>query len=73
MTTVDPNFAESTDREARRAQLFTRINTADKWFQVLGLAWLTPMLKAAAGDTRVRSWAKSGACWPCHCWRSPPS
>ncbi|KAA0917749.1 ABC transporter permease [Aquicoccus porphyridii] len=50
MTTVDPNFAESTDREARRAQLFTRINTADKWFQVLGLAWLTPMLKAAAGD-----------------------
>lgn len=50
MTTVDPNFSEAADREARRALLFTRINTADKWFQVLGLSWLTPILKAAAGD-----------------------
>ncbi|THH39138.1 ABC transporter permease [Aliishimia ponticola] len=50
MTTVDPNFAQSAEREARRARLFTRINAADKWFQVLGLAWLTPLLKAAAGD-----------------------
>jgi len=50
MTTVDPNFTETADREARRARLFTRINSADKWFQVLGLAWITPMLKAAAGD-----------------------
>ncbi|MDD9726792.1 ABC transporter permease [Roseovarius sp. SK2] len=50
MTTVDPNFTESADREARRARLFTRINTADKWFQVLGLSWATPILKAAAGD-----------------------
>jgi nitrate/nitrite transport system permease protein len=50
MTTVDPNFTETANREARRARLFTRINSADKWFQVLGLAWITPMLKAAAGD-----------------------
>ncbi|MCR9125020.1 MAG: ABC transporter permease [Rhodobacteraceae bacterium] len=50
MTTVDPNFTESADRDARRARLFTRINAADKWFQVLGLAWITPMLRAAAGD-----------------------
>jgi len=50
MTTVDPNFTETADRQARRARLFTRINAADKWFQVLGLTWLTPMLKAAAGD-----------------------
>ncbi|WP_103763835.1 ABC transporter permease [Roseovarius confluentis] len=50
MTTVDPNFTESADREARRARLFTRINTADKWFQVFGLSWATPILKAAAGD-----------------------
>ncbi|EAQ26453.1 ABC transporter permease [Roseovarius sp. 217] len=50
MTTVDPNFAETKDREARRARLFTRINAADKWFQVLGLSWLTPVLRAAAGD-----------------------
>ncbi|WP_223427052.1 ABC transporter permease [Tateyamaria pelophila] len=50
MTTVDPNFAETAEREARRARLFTRINAADKWFQVLGLAWVTPILRAAAGD-----------------------
>ncbi|GAA6163469.1 ABC transporter permease [Pelagimonas sp. KU-00592-HH] len=47
MTTVDPDFAE---REARRARLFTRINKADTWFQVLGLSFLTPVLKALAGD-----------------------
>ncbi|KEJ88694.1 ABC transporter permease [Sulfitobacter donghicola] len=47
MTAIDPETLES---EARRARLFTRINKADAWFQVLGLAWLTPILKAAAGD-----------------------
>lgn len=50
MTTVDPDFAASQAKEERRARLFTRINKADAWFQVLGLAWLTPVLKAAAGD-----------------------
>ncbi|MCD1627696.1 ABC transporter permease [Seohaeicola saemankumensis] len=50
MTTVDPNFSENADREARRARLFTRINAADKWFQVLGLSWVTPIIKAVAGD-----------------------
>ena len=50
MTTADPNFSESAEREARRARLFTRINKADAWFQVLGLAWITPILRAAAGD-----------------------
>ena len=50
MTTVDPNFSQTADRDARRARLFMRINAADKWFQVIGLAWVTPMLKAAAGD-----------------------
>ncbi|MGZ2259035.1 ABC transporter permease [Roseobacter sp. A03A-229] len=50
MTTVDPDFAAEEAREARRARLFTRINKADTWFQVLGLAWITPLLKAAAGD-----------------------
>ena len=47
MTVIDPDKLEA---EARRARLFTRINKADAWFQVLGLAWLTPVLKAAAGD-----------------------
>ncbi|MGP6088590.1 ABC transporter permease [Antarctobacter jejuensis] len=51
MTAIDPETlsAEAT-REARRARLFTRINAADKWFQVLGLSWITPALKAMAGD-----------------------
>ncbi|MEM1129858.1 MAG: ABC transporter permease [Pseudomonadota bacterium] len=51
MTAVDPNFASSeAAREARRARIFTRINKLDNWFRVLGLAWITPMLRAAAGD-----------------------
>ena len=50
MTTVDPNFDAVAAREARRERQFTRINAADKWFQVLGLAWITPILKAIAGD-----------------------
>ncbi len=51
MTAIDPDSLSPDEaREARRARLFTRINTADKWFQVLGLSWLTPVLKAAAGD-----------------------
>jgi len=48
MTTIDPNF--DADREARRERTFTRINKADTWFKVLGLAWITPMLRIAAGD-----------------------
>ncbi|MGH1415201.1 MAG: ABC transporter permease [Pelagimonas sp.] len=51
MTAIDPDsLNQDAEAEARRARLFTRINAADKWFQVLGLAWLTPILKAAAGD-----------------------
>ncbi|QOL81929.1 ABC transporter permease [Pseudooceanicola spongiae] len=50
MTTVDPDFARAQAKAARRASLFTRINTADKWLNVLGLAWITPILKALAGD-----------------------
>ncbi|WP_172300414.1 ABC transporter permease [Pseudoruegeria sp. HB172150] len=51
MTAIDPTgLNAAADREARRARTFTRINKADKWFQVLGLAWITPVLKAAAGD-----------------------
>ncbi|MFK7754940.1 MAG: ABC transporter permease, partial [Sedimentitalea sp.] len=47
MTAIDPDIL---DKEARRARLFTRINKADAWFRVFGLSWLTPILKAAAGD-----------------------
>jgi len=48
MTTLDPDFDAA--REQRRARLFTRINKADAWFKVLGLSWITPVLKAIAGD-----------------------
>lgn len=51
MTAIDPETLNtSADKEARKQRLFTRINKADNWFQVLGLSWLTPVLKAAAGD-----------------------
>ena len=60
MTAVDPNFSADAEREARRAVWFTRINKADKWFTVLGLSWLTPMLKAAAGDNPK---AQMGEIW----------
>jgi nitrate/nitrite transport system permease protein len=60
MTTVDPNFEADATREARRARLFTRINAADKWFQVLGLGWLTPVIRAAAGDNPR---AQAGEIW----------
>ncbi|MEH6523223.1 ABC transporter permease [Sulfitobacter sp.] len=47
MSVTDPDTLSA---DVRRAKLFTRINRADNWFQVLGLAWMTPILKAAAGD-----------------------
>ncbi len=50
MTTIDPHFEDAQAKEARKARLFSRINTADKWFSVIGLAWITPILRAAAGD-----------------------
>lgn len=50
MAAIDTQNPTDDEREARRARLFTRINKADTWFQVLGLSWLTPVLKAAAGD-----------------------
>ncbi|MEM9844184.1 MAG: ABC transporter permease, partial [Pseudomonadota bacterium] len=51
MTAIDPDsLSPDADKEARRERLFTRINAADKWFQVLGLSWVSPVLRAAAGD-----------------------
>ncbi|GAB5447554.1 ABC transporter permease [Gymnodinialimonas sp.] len=58
MTTVDPNF--DAEREARRERAFTRINKADGWLRVLGLAWITPMLRIAAGDNPR---AQGGEIW----------
>ncbi|PTX54629.1 nitrate/nitrite transport system permease protein [Litoreibacter ponti] len=57
MTAIDP---QTLDTEARRTRRFARINKADAWFKVLGLAWLTPILKAAAGDNPR---AQAGEIW----------
>ncbi len=38
-------------REARRARSFARIAKADTWFRVIGLSFLTPLLRLAAGDS----------------------
>lgn len=54
MTAIDPHTLSEADKaaekEARRSRMFTRINKLDAWFKVLGLAWITPILKAIAGD-----------------------
>ena len=51
MTAIDPsNLDDAAQKEARTQRIFTRITKADKWFQVLGLSWLTPVLRASAGD-----------------------
>ncbi|MEC9434707.1 MAG: ABC transporter permease [Pseudomonadota bacterium] len=51
MTAIpDANLPDAAAREARKARMFTRINKADRWFQILGLSFLTPLLKIAAGD-----------------------
>ncbi|KNG95121.1 ABC transporter permease [Pseudaestuariivita atlantica] len=60
MTAIDPSAIDAAAREERKARLFTRINKADRWFQVLGLSWVTPVLKAAAGDNPR---AQAGEIW----------
>jgi nitrate/nitrite transport system permease protein len=42
---------DAASTEARRAKLFTRINKADTYFKVLGMPWMTPILRAIAGDS----------------------
>ncbi|MES2664967.1 MAG: ABC transporter permease [Pseudomonadota bacterium] len=49
MTAIDPSQAPATP--PRRTLLTaTRINRADGWFKVLGLPWITPILRLIAGD-----------------------
>jgi nitrate/nitrite transport system permease protein len=57
MTAIDPT---TLDAEARRARRFVRINKADAWFCVFGLSWITPILRAAAGDNPR---AQAGEVW----------
>lgn len=47
--TVDT--AREIARTERRERLFQRINKASGWLNVLGLGWVTPILRIAAGDS----------------------
>ncbi len=49
MTAIDPTQFSST-REGSKARRFARIAKADGWLRVLGLPWITPILKLIAGD-----------------------
>ena len=50
MTAIDTTQMRNDATEVRRAKRFTSINRLDGWFRVLGLPWLTPILKIIAGD-----------------------
>jgi nitrate/nitrite transport system permease protein len=57
MTAIDPSHL-SASREAAQSRRFARITKADGWLRILGLPWVTPMLRLIAGDTpraQVRS------------------
>lgn len=50
MTTFDVDIAQNQTRIDRRTRRFARIAKADIWFKLLGLSWITPILRAVAGD-----------------------
>ena len=50
MTAIDPTQIHNDAAEARRTKRFASITKMDGWFKVLGLPWLTPILKIIAGD-----------------------
>ncbi|MCR4264619.1 ABC transporter permease [Nitratireductor sp. ZSWI3] len=48
--TSDAFDAGRADRQARKERVFARINRAAGWLDALGLSWVTPLLRIAAGD-----------------------
>lgn len=61
MTTLDSDFAaRDAAREARRARISTRINKIDGWLKALGLGWITPLIRIAAGDNPKAQMAEVG-------------
>ena len=52
MTALDPAAmpAATADKAARRDRLYRLIGKCDPWFKGLGLAWITPIWRAVAGD-----------------------
>ncbi len=51
----DLNLMTDAEKEARKERRFSRINKADGWFRILGIAWLTPVLRMVAGDSPSRN------------------
>ena len=48
---LSPSSSEDAATEARRERLFTRINKIGKWFDLIGLSFITPLLRIGAGDS----------------------
>jgi nitrate/nitrite transport system permease protein len=42
---------DSENRAERRETMIARVSKASRWLDALGLSWLTPLLKIAAGDS----------------------
>ena len=57
-------------KEARQAKMHTAINKADKYFNVFGLGWMTPILRMGAGDDVERRARSCGNCSVSRCWPS---
>ncbi|MFD1694998.1 ABC transporter permease [Roseibium aestuarii] len=51
MANVETTEVSQLARQARKERLFTKINKASGWLDALGLSWVTPLLKIAAGDS----------------------
>ncbi|MEM7058826.1 MAG: ABC transporter permease [Pseudomonadota bacterium] len=47
---TEQNITMDQARAEKRTRLFTRINKMDTYFQIIGMSWITPALRAAAGD-----------------------
>ena len=66
MTAIDPTQIRDDAAEARRTKRFASITKMDGWFKVLGLPWLTPILKIIAVMRQKPNCGIYGDCWACH-------
>ena len=50
MTAIDPTNAPHLPRIAAKDRYARLIGTSDRWFKILGLPWITPVLRLVVGD-----------------------
>ncbi|NJM83309.1 MAG: ABC transporter permease [Tabrizicola sp.] len=50
MAAIDPATLSDPSKDGRKSRTFARITRLDGWFKVLGLPWVTPILRLIAGD-----------------------